>query len=58
MGGWRLLSIGTALAAVDLAVPYLLLRESASWASYAFWIVLTVIVISAALLYVRGWGET
>jgi len=58
MGGWRLLSIGTALAAVDLAIPYLLLRDNTSWASYTFWILLTVVVISAALLYVRGWGKT
>jgi hypothetical protein len=50
--------IAIVLAAVDLAVPYLFLGASGSFAaSFLFWCALTLVVIVAAAFYTRHWSK-
>ncbi len=57
MDAKRVLLLGTVLALVDVGVPYLLLKDSGTWYSYIFWVVLTAVVLSVGLYMVRGWGS-
>lgn len=46
------------LAVVNLAVPYLVLKDTASFmGSYLFWSGLTFLVILFGIWKVRKWGE-
>lgn len=57
MNGRELASIGISLGVLDVAIPYLLLKDvSAHWANFLFWSVLTLTVLILGIMKVRGWG--
>ena len=58
MRGRTFLLIAVVLAVIDLAVPYLFLGASGSFAaSFLFWCALTLAVIVAATVYTRHWSK-
>ena len=56
-GRWFVI-IAVVLAAVDILIPFLVLRENASFlGSYLFWSLLTLSVIVFGIVYTLGWGK-
>ena len=56
MKGKLFLGLGVFLVLIDVAVPYLFLRKTASFAgSFLFWTALPALGIVAAALYTRPW---
>lgn len=58
MKGKLFLTLGVFLVLVDVVVPYLFLRETASFTgSFLFWTALPAIGIVAAAIYTRPWSN-
>lgn len=58
MRGTLILACAAVLTAVDVLVPYLVLKDIPSFmATYFFWCVLTFAVIAGAIVYMRRWGR-
>lgn len=56
--GRYLLLAGIILAAVDILIPYLILKKIVEyWANYIFWLILALIVILIGYYKVQKWGE-
>ena len=46
------------LAVLDVVIPYLILKDIASfWGFYLYWTLLAVIVIVLGIYYIKHWGE-
>jgi uncharacterized membrane-anchored protein len=58
MKGKMFLALGAFLVLVDVAVPYLFLRDTASFmGSFFLWTLLPVLGIIAAAVYTRPWSN-
>lgn len=52
------LAVGVFLVLVDVAIPYLFLRDTATFSgSFLLWTVLPALGIAAAAVYTRPWRE-
>ncbi len=50
--------LAVVLAFVNLGIPYLVLKNTASFmGTYLFWIILTLLVIIFGICNVRKWGD-
>ncbi|MFO7791799.1 MAG: hypothetical protein R6W73_02315 [Candidatus Saliniplasma sp.] len=51
--------ISLVVAVVNLAIPYLFLRDRSDyWINFVFWTLLTLIVMFIGFLYVKDWSES
>ena len=53
---WAL--VGSILGLVMVSVPYLLLRDVASyWANFVYWLLITLVVLVVGVYKVNEWGD-
>lgn len=58
MKGTRILALAAVLTAIDVLIPYLVLKDIPSFmATFFFWCILTFAVIIGAIAYMRNWGR-
>lgn len=53
---WALL--GLTLGFIVVLIPYLFLRDVASyWANYLYWLIVTLVVLAVGIWKVKRWGD-
>ncbi len=54
----NLLLLGLTIATIDIAIPYLFLKNTTKyWINYLFWTIFTIIVLTAGIWKIKKWGE-